>query len=137
VTSKKKPLSVEIEETPIGTSPKDDSSLISQTMRLRAEFSVQAGSKKFNPVTAATGLFSVLLAAYPSIKLTNVAGTKVFDTTEEIPTDNIQFEQQFQVSPHLGRTGGGKIHLHFRISKEYTIDMIKQQPPVLHYLQRN
>ena len=37
-------------------SHKDDSTDITQTMRLRAEFSVQAGSKKFNPVAAANSL---------------------------------------------------------------------------------
>ena len=118
-------------------SPKEASVNTIQTKRLRAEFSVQAGSRKFNPVTAATSLFTTLIENYPSINLTNVDGTSSYTKTDDLPSDIDTFEKHFQVSPHLGRSGGGKVHLHFRISTEITIAQLKQKTTIIQHLQRN
>ena len=61
VTSKKKPPSVETEVITTAQSPKETSITTTQTTHIRTEFSVQAGSKKFNPVTAADKVWSELV----------------------------------------------------------------------------
>ena len=39
--------------------------------------------------------------------------------------------------PHLGRTGGGKVHIHFCLPDDITIDALKQNTYFLHYLKQN
>ena len=104
-------------------------------MRLRAEFSVQAGHKKFNPVNATRGLLGAMLKAHPSIAITSVDDHIVFKEDKDIPEDITTFDKSFLVTPHLGRTGGGTVHIHFCVSHEYTIDKIKADKTMLHYLQ--
>ena len=67
----------------------------------------------------------------------NVAGTTKFTMPTEIPDNNSTFTKNFLVSPHVGRTGAGRIHLHFNLPEQYTIATLKQNQVFLQYLQQN
>ena len=64
---------------------------------------------------------SSMLQTHPTLTITNVTGTKTFHTTEELPMDMTTFENQFTVLTYLGRKGGGRVHVHFRLPQEVTI----------------
>ena len=64
-----------------------------------------------------------------------MANTQAYLTEEDLPQETSLFETQFMVSPHLGRTGGGKIHIHFRLPTQFTISGLKASTPFLNYLQ--
>ena len=137
VTSKKKPPSVETDASTKRPLTTQDIIDLSTTTRIRAQFSLHSGYKNFNPVLALRGLFTAMKATQPEIPLYDVTGTNVYDKPEDLPDDPTTFEKGFPVFPHLRRTGGSGVHVHFRIKQPMTIDLMKKQPQFLHYLQRN
>jgi len=135
VTSKKKPPPEEVGTLPAESDIAVDSSELDQTNSFCTEFIIQAGQKKFNPVLSLRGLLLELHQVNPSIHIYNVEGNQKFTKDTEIPENITQFNKNFLVSPHLGRTGVGRIHLHFRLSHTYDIETLKENRSFLHYLQ--
>jgi len=74
---------------------------------------------------------------YPDMPIINVSNNKTFTLALDIPTNLTQFENLFTVCPHLGRMGGGKVHIHFRLPVNITIEELKQNPPFLMYLKHH
>ena len=137
VTSKTKPPSVEPAALTTADSPPQDTDAIITTTRLRAEFLVHPGSKIFQPVPALRGLFKALLQQHPDLTIYNVAGDHHFAKVDDIPGETTHFGKHFVVSPHLGRNGGGRVHLHFNIPTKYSLHEIKQSYHFLNYLKQN
>ena len=137
VTSKKKSLPVERPPLPPPTFFQEVSPGTNHTTRLRAEFSLQSGSKKFNPAVALRDLFLAIKRDYDSATFYNVDSTHQVLLAENFHLSGAQFETHFLVQPHLGRNGGGRIHLHFRVSEALTIASVTKSYTLLNYLQRN
>jgi len=134
VTSKKKPLSVEHESQKNTSQPLQGNNDTLSKPRVRAEFSIHPGSKIFNPATALRELLKAMKNVYPHITLYNMTGEQQFTKTEDIPTEVTRFENLFEVHPHLNRNGGGKIHVHFRITTSISLAHLKDNNPFLNYL---
>jgi len=137
VPLKKKPPSVETTESPKGSFASTMAADLLSTHHIRAEFYLHPGSKTFNPSRALQALFTALQQCYPDTLIINVANNQQFLKAKDIPMDPIKFEQQFIVRPHLGRSGGGKVHIHFRLPEDITIDVLKQNTSFLNYLKHN
>ena len=137
VTSKKKPPSVETEAPAKRPPTTEDRIDIVSTTRIRVQFSLHSGYKNFNPVMALRGLFTAMKASHPEAVICDVQGSNVYRNPDHLPEEATTFEAGFPVYPHLRRTGGNSVHVHFRITNTVSIVSLKKNPSFLHYLQRN
>ena len=135
VTLKKKSSSVEPSKLPTKSFFSEVSAYNIQTKRLCAEFTLHSGSTKLNPAVALRDLFLAMHQANDSITFYNEKGDYQVLIDNTLQFTGAQFEQHFLVQPHLGRNGGGRIHVHFRVSKAFSLSHISQHRSLLQFLQ--
>ena len=73
--------------------------------------------------------------ANESLQFYNEEGDHQVLVDDNLQFTGAQFDRHFLVQPHLGRNGGGRIHVHFRVSHNFSLSNISQQRSLLHYLQ--